>query len=371
MALSLSKELAVAARSTTLVISGLILCASFRVSLGSPGISSNANCLVFLQFLLTFAFFGPKLPRPYFRILILSSLALITRVAFSMHEFPEQPTNGRLWHINGQSPFSLLEYLVTEEDGVYVASSLFSAVGEITAHESTGLWPPLIAGYESYRKKHGLFPTPLIPTYLAQEGASRFDLLELDSPAPKGERKQALIFLHGFGGNWGLLCFLVAESVSPFGVDTFCPSTDPFGQWGRKSGKEILSKTIETIRSQGYQDLYFSGLSAGAIGGGMILKDFQKEFLGLLFLYGGHPDAADVDLPTLYIFGSEDERVPSGLMQGIIAMHQRRNPRVVSRKMDADHFALIKQSTEISSFIQDWWKSEFMKTSPVQPSEQK
>lgn len=358
----LIQELSVAIRALILVVSSLILVASFRVTL-----SSNGHLLVVLQFLVALILTRPKSLRRF--LLPLSTLALILFgvVIYHSRNFPNQPIKGELLHHPSHSSISSLAKLVTEEDGIFVSTSLFSAVGEITPREATGIWPPLLSHYQRMRENHGQFPSPLPPSYLGMEGEEHFEVLHLRAKA-ENPQKKSLIFLHGFGGNWTLLCFLVSESVSPLGYDTFCPTTGPLGQWSHPSGTKILRQTIAMLRERGYQPELFSGLSAGAIGGAMIAKDFLNDFKGFIFLFGGHPDAEVIQKPTLYIFGNQDERIPSRLMKSIIEIHQKKNSKVASVEMSADHFALLKLAEQVQDHISDWVRTNLISPIVSEPS---
>lgn len=345
------QEVFLALRILALVFSALVVVSSLAVPLSFTGRS-----FVILQFVLLFAACGlwrrGQLP------LLLIAIVISVGISLFGGRLPESPIDGAAWRTPGIGAFLSLASLVPEEDGIFVATKLFSAVGEITAREATGLWPKLVEAYRSMREERGQFPSPLIATFLGLESPSAFDTIAFRSKNPR-EPRRALVFLHGFGGNWSLLCYLVSRAASPLGLDTFCPSTGPLGPWGNESGGDILAQTFAHLEQEGYREVFVSGLSAGAIGLGERAASLPKSVRGLVYLFGGHPDGKRSTLPALYIYGDADERIPAKLMEAFIRQHAATGGGNLSiTKVAGDHLALLKAQEEVLQPFRDWLQKQ-------------
>src|SRR4051812_29954204 len=89
--------------------------------------------------------------------------------------------------------------------------------GRLTASETEGLRPALDAAYAELTQERGAFPSPA----LRRQAPEAFDLVVI-RPETVSPASAAAIFLHGFGGNWSLECWLFARGS---GMLTVCPST--------------------------------------------------------------------------------------------------------------------------------------------------
>lgn len=244
-----------------------------------------------------------------------------------------------------------LNWMIPEEDGVFLAAKVLSLLRGISSSEATDLFPHMLAAYHRFRSVHGDLPTPLIATTLFLQSSSRSDLVVFKARVPQ-KTKRALLFLHGFGGNWSLLCFLVSEAAPQY--DTYCPSVGLGGFWSDAPGPELVERMVHELRSRGYEQLIFAGLSAGAVGAAEIAVKHRDWFDGLILLFGAHPDVENVALPTLYIYGAKDERFPPRWIQSFAASHAAKQADVTIVKLPVDHFALIKESDTVIPKISEW-----------------
>lgn len=169
---------------------------------------------------------------------------------------------------------------------------------------------------------------------------------------------QAVIFLHGFGGNWSLLCFLFAQAVSPTGFHTVCPSTGVSGFWNEPEGIKIFSTTISHLKQQGFKHIYLAGLSNGALESSQIVKSFEDQLKGSIQLFGADIDSTQSKLPTLYIYGVFDERVPVDYLDEIVRQHKKNNIDITSHRLEADHFALLKEPEKVNQLVSDWLRNK-------------
>src|SRR5215211_5367865 len=85
--------------------------------------------------------------------------------------------------------------------------------------------------------------SPFLATYLNQQYPNNFDLVVAE-PTSGTTPKRGIIFLHGFGGNFTVQCWLVAKAGYQIDAVTVCPSTSPSGHWWNSQGQSILQETI-------------------------------------------------------------------------------------------------------------------------------
>jgi pimeloyl-ACP methyl ester carboxylesterase len=247
--------------------------------------------------------------------------------------------------------------VVLEEDLVFVGARILPFLGGITTREARNLNVQLGQAYQEYRSDQGFFGTPLVRTTLGMQSPAQFDLLIFppgSTSSAGNSGKQALIFLHGTGGNWSLLCWLVSRAASSQGLWTFCPSVGLLGDWNSKAGRETLSRTITHVEERGLKPAYLAGLSAGAVGAAAIAAESGARFEGVILLFGIHPAAVKLKVPTLIISGQQDERFPAWLIASIAAREQATNLNTSIIPIDGDHFALLKQSLIVREAIASW-----------------
>lgn len=242
--------------------------------------------------------------------------------------------------------------LIQEEDGFSLALPGLSLIGAITSHENIGLKVKLRSEYENMRKRIGDFPTPLVASYLGAQTESSFDLISLSSGS---NSKKAIIFLHGFGGNWSLLCAIFSEIVSPNGFDVFCPTVGPIGLWKEEQGKITIDRTLKMLEDKGYRDIYLAGLSNGAVGVSVHSDYFKQRLKGLILLFGIHSGVAKAELPTLVVFGSQDERFEPMVVREIAKRQTWLPDLLTMTEVEGDHFAILKEKWRVSKAIQDWF----------------
>ena len=228
--------------------------------------------------------------------------------------------------------------------GIYSAALLLQPVGGITKLESENFISSLNKHYQAMRLQRGRFATPLISTYLGRQSSKRSDLLVV-SPVEEKNESSALIFLHGAGGIWSLLCWLVSEIAAKESLHTFCPSAGTMGNWNSKTGRAVLQNTIRYVKSQGLEPRILAGLSAGAQSASKLIEDFESEFSALILLYGAHAAGAQTQLPTLLVYGENDERFPKQHLLAAAGHQRRRGALVTLESVDGDHFALVKRFT--------------------------
>ncbi|MBX3230488.1 MAG: alpha/beta hydrolase [Labilithrix sp.] len=205
---------------------------------------------------------------------------------------------------------------------------------------------------EAYSKMHaqeGDVPSPVVATYLGMQSPDAFDTVVIE-PRASPRPTSAVIFLHGYAGNFSLPCWQVAEAVSPLGVLTACPSTRWIGDWGSKNGEATVRRTIEALRARGVTTIVLAGLSNGGYGASHLAPRLRGQLAGLVLVSGADPAASDAGVPALLIHGRHDEMV--GFWEA--SAYAARHPRAKLVALDAGHFALLVRSEIANRALHDF-----------------
>lgn len=261
----------------------------------------------------------------------------------------------RVENTSGATFSQNLNLLIREEDGIKEIFKLLSLIRFISSEESEGLFPALSREYSSLRERYGLFPSPLTTTFLGLERPDSFN--KVTFPLPNNEVPAGtVVFLHGTGGNWTLICSIVADMVAPLKFQTICPSTNPLGGWTTASSVQIVSETISAAEKSG-EKIYLAGISAGAVGTGFLAQKYQKKLSGVILISGVVPGLKELDVDTLLITGERDERFTQKIVEWALRQNRRNLGKVEHRTISGDHMAIIKQKAKIESIVREWLSS--------------
>jgi pimeloyl-ACP methyl ester carboxylesterase len=163
--------------------------------------------------------------------------------------------------------------------------------------------------------------------------------------------KTAIIYLHGYGGNFTVQCWLIAKPGFRINALTICPSTGINGQWWASQGQAILQETLTYVHGRGIQRIYLAGLSNGAISASRLADQLKNEIAGLILISGADPDAVITELPSLVIQGRADERIPVSMIEQYVSVA---GPHASYHVFEGDHFLLLKQADQVQPVIADW-----------------
>jgi hypothetical protein len=248
-----------------------------------------------------------------------------------------------------------LNRLVEEQDVTLFGLRPMLAMRLVTNREAENAEPAFIAPYQEIRSQTGSMPSPFPATYLFLQRPSAFDAIIVEpeeAVTPEGEPGQtAVIFLHGFAGNFNLQCWLFAKAATAAGLLTICPSTSWVGDWWSANGEATLRETIQYLHGRGIQRIYLAGLSNGGFGASELAPRLPDEFAGLILISGVEPNAADTGLPVLLIHGDGDERIPISLSRDYAA---RIGHQATLVEYPGDHFLLAKDAAAVQQTITNW-----------------
>jgi hypothetical protein len=268
--------------------------------------------------------------------------------------FPPSGTTMNLVTLPSQSGPRLLSRLLDEEDVVLFGTQVAPYLGAISPLEKESLDVKFSQAFAEM-KKQGVTPlSPFLTTYLNHQYPNNFDVLIAESDSGTGP-KVGIVFLHGFGGNFTLQCWLMARVGDQIDAITVCPSTGPTGAWWNSQGHAILRETISYLHQRGVERIYLAGLSNGAIGASRLAVQFKQDIAGLILISGADPNATMTGLPVLLLHGKDDGRIPVPVMEGYASAA---GDYASYHLFKGDHFLLLKQADQVQQVMIDWLRGQ-------------
>lgn len=241
--------------------------------------------------------------------------------------------------------------LIPESVGVLLAEPLLTWAGRITPTESKGFSAALKSEYERLRVSAGAFPpSPLVNTLIRGQTPTASDVIVIRSSLAQ---KNSLVMLHGSGGNWLLLCWLVADAVKEEVALTVCPSVGVLADWDSEAGRRTVAQAVEYLREFGLGKPILMGLSAGGIGAAQLASSMRESFRGVGMLFGTAQTGAQSGLQELYLYGVHDERIPASFIERG-ARAAPTNSNVTLLPLETTHFGLVTARAEVQAHIRQW-----------------
>lgn len=248
----------------------------------------------------------------------------------------------------------LVDTLIDEQDSLLFGEKILRMIGGVSPHEHEGLVPAVTATYREANAANGIFPSPIVSTYLGLQKPAAFEAVVIE-PASERLSPVGVIFLHGFAGNVSIQCWEIAQAVEKIGAITVCPSTGWVGDWWEPDGEAIVLATLDYLHDRGIQRIYLGGFSNGGHGLGSLVPALkvEQDLKGLFFIAGTRNKAGvrESGLPVLVIQGAHDERIPVEAARSFIAEAGERTTYI---ELEADHFLIIKQSQQVQDAIGTW-----------------
>jgi pimeloyl-ACP methyl ester carboxylesterase len=276
----------------------------------------------------------------------LLAIVMLLRIAVAGYGNTLSMTRGN----SDSAPF--LDRLLPEADVAVTSARAVVMTGMLPAKDTKDLVPTLKRAFETMNQAEGSGPSPIVMTSLNLQTPRAFDTIEIKAPAP--DSHTAILFLHGYGGNFTLQCWMIAQAARRAGAATFCPSTRLAGDWWRGDGPEIVQRTLGLLRERGFDRIVLAGLSNGGVGASYIAPRLQKSIVGLLLVSGAAPDAPTAGVPTLALEGSHDTMVSPGVVRQYA---ERTGSAYV--ELDGTHFLLIEQPEKMTELMARWLSVRF------------
>lgn len=293
--------------------------------------------------------FAPLGLRRSFAFILMGGILALATIAIRI-AFPAAGSRLDMITLPGKSGPRLLNRVLNERDAVLFGTQVSPYFGFITSNEKKSLVTVFSQAYKDMNT-YGATPlSPFLMTYLNQQRPDAFDVV-IAKPDSETSPKNAIIFLHGYGGNFTIQCWLVAKPGFSINALTVCPSTGVNGQWWTPQGQAILQETLTYVKQQGIRRIYLAGLSNGAIGASRLADQFEDDLVGLILISGADPTATITELPILVLYGQNDERIPASMVEQYVLVA---GPNATYRSFEGDHFLLLKQADQEQKVIADW-----------------
>ncbi|HEY1956647.1 MAG TPA: alpha/beta hydrolase [Polyangiaceae bacterium] len=234
---------------------------------------------------------------------------------------------------------------VIEERDLSVDASRVIARTHFMSDPDVPLLPDAMrSAYDDMEREQGSLPSPVVATYAGLERSGASDTIEFDH-----DGSDAIVFLHGYAGNFTLSCWLFARAAARAGMATSCPSTSWRGDWWTTPSERIVRDTIASLRSRGKKRIFLAGLSNGGIGASRLAPRLRREIAGLVLVSGAAPDAAAPGVPTLVVQGRRDAQISASVAY---AYAQRAGAEY--DQLDDGHFALLVDRERAAHVIAEW-----------------
>lgn len=251
-----------------------------------------------------------------------------------------------------------LNALIDERDSLLFGEALLHLMGGVSAREHEEIVQALSAVHREAKTANGIFPSPIVSTYLGLQKPDAFDAVVVE-PTVTQPALTGVIFLHGWTGNVTIQCWQIAQAVDGIVALTVCPSTSWIGDWWTPQGEAILRESFAYLRERGIERIYLGGFSNGGNGVGSLISRLGSEIeLKGLFFIAGMRNAAEVretGLPVLVIQGTNDERIP---VEKARQFAQEVGPRATYVELEADHFLIMKQPQQVQEEIRKWLEGQ-------------
>jgi dienelactone hydrolase len=254
----------------------------------------------------------------------------------------------------GRSGPRLLNRILNEQDVVLFGARVAPYLGAISQSEMKSLDLKFSEAFKEMNTQGATPLSPFLTTYLNQQHPNEFDAI-IAEPDSVTSPKSGIIFLHGFGGNFTVQCWLIARAGYQIDAITVCPSTSASGAWWNSQGQSILQETLTYLRQRSVERIYLAGLSNGGIGASRLADQFKNDFVGLILISGADPNATITEMPVLVLHGKHDERIPVSVMGQYASTT---GPKATYHLFDGDHFLLLKQADQVQNVIVDWLRDQ-------------
>jgi pimeloyl-ACP methyl ester carboxylesterase len=298
----------------------------------------------------------------HFRGVTKTGVLLICLVAAIRLAVGARGTTVTLITLPGQQNTRWLDRLIHERDVALFGQQVTFLMGlGLSPREHDGLMPALHAAYAAMHEAKATTSSPFLGTYLGLQHPGTFDTVVIEPPGHVPART-AVVFLHGFTGNFTVQGWLVSRAVAKIGAVTVCPSVGWRGDWWTQDGELTVCNTLNYLHARGVKRVYLAGLSNGAVGTCRLASRFVSDLAGLILISGADPQALDAGLPILLLQGKTDERMPASLA---IQSARQSGHRATYREFDGDHLLLAKCATEVQEVLAEWLRQQEAKTRAI------
>lgn len=252
--------------------------------------------------------------------------------------------------------------LRTLPESVLVMGALAVGSGELglSAKQAGSLAPLVKDAYAKIGADPAFRETPsALPFCFATEKQTTGHYF-LYRPEEMPDNPVAIVFLHGYGGNFQFYTWVLKEEFPDAVI--LAPSWGV--SWGDGSPKYVQDMLADARRrtSVGLDKPWLVAISAGGRGGFSIYNKLPAEFSGYVCL-ASLPGTFAVkrlrpDLKILMLNGTDDGMVPIRLARKQAELARRAVPTLRSQEIEGNHFFLLSNREETFGAIREFMRSE-------------
>lgn len=202
-----------------------------------------------------------------------------------------------------------LSRLFEERDGAILGARMIGAIGANEGEELERLGEVMTEHYPRMDAEGLALGTPILATYADLQSPEAFDGYVFEPNEPS---TTALVFLHGSGGSFVLMCWQLARTATRAGLWAHCPAMSASGRWNTELGRAILDAQLDALARRGIERVVLAGLSNGALALSEMAPSLlarrheAPRIVGLVLVSGVRWEAEATSLPTLVLHGRED-----------------------------------------------------------------
>lgn len=177
--------------------------------------------------------------------------------------------------------------------------------GYLSRHDETSpILPGMQQAYDSMKADYIAAPTIMPRSVTGKVGSTReIDALIFESSQPTN---RALVFLHGFGGNWTMPCWMAARVAAERNITTICPTLDFDARWWEGQGPALIDQLMNDLKHDGYKSFIFGGISNGAVGASALAPKYRANLHAIVLISGVASEGSPTKVPTLIFHGKDD-----------------------------------------------------------------
>ena len=135
-----------------------------------------------------------------------------------------------------------LSRLFEERDGAILGARMIGAIGANEGEELERLGEVMTEHYPRMDAEGLALGTPILATYADLQTPEAFDGYVFEPNEPS---TTALVFLHGSGGSFVLMCWQLARTATRAGLSAHCPAMSASGRWNTELGRAILDAQLD------------------------------------------------------------------------------------------------------------------------------
>ncbi|MEO8877988.1 MAG: alpha/beta hydrolase [Polyangiaceae bacterium] len=252
----------------------------------------------------------------------------------------------------GASNAPTLDRLLPESDVAITSARAVILTGMLPANDTKNLVSTLRRSYLAMDAAEGSYPSPIVMTSLNLQKKAGFDTLVISAPVPNSH--SAVLFLHGYGGNFTLQCWMVAQAARKANAATYCPSTRMWGDWWRGDGPQITRDVLANLKANGFDRIVLAGLSNGGLGASQLAPSLRGKIVGLLLISGAMNDALPSGVPTITFEGNDDTMMPPAIVR-----EYAENTGATYIELPGTHFLLIEKAAVMTDKMGTWLTARF------------